>query len=83
MTTRHQYEEWYNKQPENKDRQIPPSVNHNNQPLLDIYAINSVLSSQKHWHLNTLQSPPSVHLCVTYANHTNVINKNFINDLYD
>uniref|UniRef100_A0A0G4HB11 sphinganine-1-phosphate aldolase n=1 Tax=Chromera velia CCMP2878 TaxID=1169474 RepID=A0A0G4HB11_9ALVE len=34
---------------------------------LPIYAISEAMSKKFHWHLNSLQSPNAVHLCVTLA----------------
>jgi sphinganine-1-phosphate aldolase len=53
----------------------------NKEKLLDIYAVNSAISKDSHWHLNTLQNPACVHLCVTWANHQNAITR-FMDDLY-
>ncbi|XP_047972107.1 sphingosine-1-phosphate lyase-like [Salvia hispanica] len=47
---------------------------------LDIFEVNDIMSS-KGWHLNALQRPNSIHICVTLQ-HVNVIN-NFVKDLKD
>ncbi|XP_042062092.1 sphingosine-1-phosphate lyase-like [Salvia splendens] len=47
---------------------------------IDIFEVNDIMSS-KGWHLNALQRPNSIHICVTLQ-HVNVIN-DFIKDLAD
>ncbi|KAG6425513.1 hypothetical protein SASPL_115954 [Salvia splendens] len=47
---------------------------------MDIFEVNDIMSS-KGWHLNALQRPNSIHICVTLQ-HVNVIN-DFIKDLAD
>ncbi|KAL1565316.1 Dihydrosphingosine phosphate lyase [Salvia divinorum] len=47
---------------------------------VDIFEVNDIMSS-KGWHLNALQRPNSIHICVTLQ-HVNVIN-DFIKDLTD
>ncbi|MCI27433.1 sphingosine-1-phosphate lyase, partial [Trifolium medium] len=46
--------------------------------VLDIFEVNDIMSS-KGWHLNALQRPNSIHICVTLQ-HVPVI-EDFIKDL--
>ncbi|OWM89786.1 hypothetical protein CDL15_Pgr024534 [Punica granatum] len=48
--------------------------------FLDIFEVNDVMSS-KGWHLNALQRPNSIHICVTLQ-HVPVVD-NFIKDLWE
>lgn len=47
---------------------------------LNIYKVNEAMS-KSHWHLNALQKPACVHLCVTYANKDKA--DQFLNDLHN
>jgi len=46
---------------------------------LDIYKIAQAMSKLGKWNLNSLQAPPCVHICVTYANKDNA--NLFVSDL--
>ncbi|KAH6824878.1 dihydrosphingosine phosphate lyase [Perilla frutescens var. hirtella] len=48
--------------------------------VLDIFEVNDIMSS-KGWHLNALQRPNSIHICVTLQ-HVNVT-EDFLKDLID
>lgn len=49
-----------------------------NASTLNIFKIGEAMS-KRHWNLNTLQKPSSLHICVTYM-HVNVTDT-FVNDL--
>jgi len=47
---------------------------------IDIYAVSNAMG-KRGWHLNALQKPKCVHLCVTYANHGHAAE--FLTDLQE
>ncbi|GER47320.1 sphingosine-1-phosphate lyase [Striga asiatica] len=48
--------------------------------IMDIFEVNDIMSS-KGWHLNALQRPNSIHICVTLQ-HVSVV-EDFLRDLRD
>ena len=46
----------------------------------NIYQLNDEMS-KKGWHLNVLQYPPALHLCVTLTHTQNCADKRFITDI--
>jgi len=50
-------------------------------PSLNVFAVGEAMS-KRHWNLNTLQHPASVHICCTYMHRGDVATK-FLTDLAD